>query len=400
MHKLIIGYAIVSFMTFLSIFVLTASTGILFFEHESLQQERLMYPYPEEEPILTYMQRRVSEIPPEVQETQNQHKILQPIMRSTFLPINPDLPTDESIIELYGDSSKMYGTEKCAAYREAIPLQERILAPAGLFNSGTNLAHKLLFDNCRLPNTERNSYMTGDRFVEDGVAWGKHIPAQWRDRWTMTPTRNGGPGIYPNIDKNRVLPIVVVKDPYTWMQSMCRHPYALTWMRSEDHCPNLVPNDVDVEHFFADSVNDKSDGIPVMIAHRDTSNHTYHRSMAHLWNDWYNAYDDENIDYPRLFVRYEDLLFRPEPVLREICACAGGVMTNLNVVEGSAKGQAGNNKGSSNLMQSLIRYGNSKKRIENFEDPDLVFAKDNLDKKLMDKFGYKYPEKKMTQESQ
>ena len=126
------------------------------------------------------------------------------------------------------------------------------------------------------------------------------------------------------------------------MASMCRHGYETRWWRVPQHCPNLVPNKYD-----------KRGGYPVVgrgeiavrvkfatpyIGHEpepDKMNRTFvnYTSMVDLWNTWYGQW--YNVDFPRLMVRFEDLLFHAEETITKVCECGGGRMrTNFRYMEG------------------------------------------------------------------
>ena len=45
---------------------------------------------------------------------------------------------------MYGNHSHIVGLDRCEAYRESISPERRIMGPAGMFNSATNLLNKLL----------------------------------------------------------------------------------------------------------------------------------------------------------------------------------------------------------------------------------------------------------------
>ena len=47
-------------------------------------------------------------------------------------------------------------------------------------------------------------------------------------------------------------------------------------------------------------------------------------SIAHLWNKWHEGYHDAK--FPRLMIRYEDLLFYTKQTITQICDCVGGEM--------------------------------------------------------------------------
>jgi len=211
------------------------------------------------------------------------------------------------------------------------------------------------------------------------VPWGKHSPAWYRGRHVAAKWGEG-------VVQSDVLPIVVVKDPLSWMGSMCRHKYATNWPHSPNHCPNLVPNDVDrkVRGFHADG------SIPVRVRYNKT-HFTEHSTLAGLWNDWYGAY--YNATYPRLIVRFEDLLFHPEYVMGEICKCGGAELnTNFRITTGNAKPELGPHVGTtSGMVAAIVRYGNAELRLNNFTNDDLEFAQSNLHPELMAKFHYTVP---------
>ena len=96
------------------------------------------------------------------------------------------------------------------------------------------------------------------------VPWGKHNPPAWRHKtiaalgkfiyfhshlnyfpknpsmyYCYCPITKGGRGV----SHDDTLPVVIIKDPINWIHSMCKHPYGARWRYSEEHCPNLIPNE-------------------------------------------------------------------------------------------------------------------------------------------------------------
>ena len=147
------------------------------------------------------------------------------------------------------------------------------------------------------------------------MPWGKHTPGSERGRYLKNQK------IKYTIDE--VLPVVLIRNPYGWMKSMCRHPYTAKWdsMQNKRSCPELKRggewNGVDVK--FGPGVR-------------------HHQSLAHMYNDWYGHYYYGNdtvaegiqrsieAPFPRLIVRFEDIIFFPLEVTTQICKCAGGVI--------------------------------------------------------------------------
>lgn len=58
------------------------------------------------------------------------------------------LPQWDEITSRFGSKPRIIGLEKCHEYRQNIRKRNRIVAPAGLFNSGTNVLHEWLKKNC------------------------------------------------------------------------------------------------------------------------------------------------------------------------------------------------------------------------------------------------------------
>jgi len=281
------------------------------------------------------------------------------------------LPKWLDVVELYGEDIKIEGLDTCKTFQDNIPYKERMAGPAGIFNTGTNLMFKILSGNCKLK--DKNN-------IRWHVPWGKHRPANYRLRHIAKKW-----GLPLNIQTN-VLPIATIKDPYSWMGSMCRHKHATIWPHSLKHCPNLVPNNIDRR---LPRFHEQDGAIPVRVSYNRTY-FTHHSSLAGLWNDWYGGYYDAT--FPRLIVRFEDMLFRSDEVAAIVCDCIGGELTeNTKYVIESAKGENGPHKDSFGMIEALIRYGDASARIEGFSKEDLEYAKNVLNSTYMKLFSYSYP---------
>ena len=196
------------------------------------------------------------------------------------------------------------------------------------------------------------------------------------------------------VPHNDVLPIVMIKDPITWMSSLCRHPYSARW-RHYKICPNLVPNEFDkgrkpgegtmgvIVRFATQHIGDEP--LP------DKNNKTFvnYDSILDFWNVWYKQYLDA--DFPRLMIRFEDLLFHAEETVSQVCECGGGTINpKFRYVEDSAKGQKGPHAGSAGFMASLVTYGNRTLRMEEILTTkwDVEYFRNHVDKELLDLFSY------------
>jgi len=110
-------------------------------------------------------------------------------------------------------------------------------------------------------------------------------------------------------------------------------------------------------------------------------------SLVHLWSDWYRQYLEA--DYPRLFVRFEDMLFHGPTLVGIIANCTGAsVPDEFRRQTNNAKGHGSN----TNFLSAIMKTGDAKRRIQQMTKQDLEFAKANLDKDLMRIFEYNIPE--------
>jgi hypothetical protein len=173
------------------------------------------------------------------------------------------------------------GSEDCASYRARVPKRQRLLAVAGLFNTGTNLLDTHL---------QHNVHLTLASVWQ--VPWGKHRMADTKHSHTAKGMEK--------IAKDQVLPVVIIRDPFAWLQSMCAHPYAAHWRYGPHHCPNLVPNAVDAQHFPHLSNHQSAFGVTVKF---DKESHATFDSLAHLWSEWYAQY--LQVDYPILMSTFD-----------------------------------------------------------------------------------------------
>lgn len=138
------------------------------------------------------------------------------------------LPTQQEVSVLYGDDPVVYGMETCEQFRNNVQqvqseanYRERAVPTvrvAGLFNTGTNamavsLARNLEQDYQLWDDKVRTKFAR-KRDQLFNVPWEKHVPLRFRDGNVVVQDQG--------IDFRLVLPVVLVRDPYWWMQSMVR----------------------------------------------------------------------------------------------------------------------------------------------------------------------------------
>ena len=284
------------------------------------------------------------------------------------------LPKWDDVVAQYGDKPIIHGLETCERYREMVQPQDRMIGPAGIFNTGTNLFFQVMKENCDIKaaahsTSHKEPRKNGIRYQ---VPWGKHNPV------TKHRFKNAAQAWGEGIKQDDVMPFVLIKDPYHWMGSECRHEYLLQWSHDEQHCPNIIDN----------TIRDRDVPLPVTSKYALSTEH--YSSLVDVWNSWYNEWEEQT--FPKIQTRFEDLVFHGEEVLRRACECVGGVFTdNFVFIERNAKEDLPLNAGANGLVKTLIQYGNSKNRLEGFTDREVQYAKKNLDEHLMEKFGYISP---------
>ncbi len=319
-----------------------------------------------------------------------------------------------------GGGPIIHGLETCESFRNVThsdPSQRRI-APGGMFNTGTNYLSVLLEYNCQNPH--RVSKFHGNARRGHGneweVPWGKHTPAHMRGAYSKY--KKAGYAI------DEVLPVVLIRNPFGWMRSMCRNPYTATWNGMHDNgatCPMLKARGTEgegeqTEGGKNDVVGGEGGGyVPVDVKYGYGTSR--HRSLLHLWNDWYGEYfygnerngtaaasdadeGDVRPPFPRLMIRFEDVIFYPYEVTKSVCECAGGVLGHRkddrdvpddgtfhyvvrSAKTGPAHGPASQRNG---LMDSWAKYSVNPR--DEYSEEDARIALDILDPLLLKTFGY------------
>jgi hypothetical protein len=304
------------------------------------------------------------------------------------------LPSWSEVTSLYGSTPQIVGLDQCTNFQLHIPKDDAYIAPSGLFNTGTNLLSETMQKYCSLPSRsqskKRLAHPNGEppllRQISGmlwQVPWGKHNPISWR-------THHNAVVGSTNVEQTHVLPVAIIKDPFHWMGSMCRHSYAANWGHDPLHCPNLVPSEVDIGKR---GITVSSKSIPVTVAFQQDKK-TQYDSLLDLWNKWYGEYLEIK-EFPRLIIRFEDLLFHLEETVTEICHCAGGTVINAeNGIhlknEAAKKGNA--HGGSNGLLSAISRYGSKQHRLGTMTTNDIQHANENANSELMKLFHYNYPE--------
>jgi hypothetical protein len=179
-----------------------------------------------------------------------------------------------------------------------------------------------------------------------------------------------------------------------------------------EHCPNLVPNDIDQKWFYKvlrgeipytkrqepwlyDNLHDLAnytpdlDHVPVRV--RFKAGNLYFHNLLEVWNYWYDAYYDA--DFPRLIIRLEDLVVHPQQVITQVCECVGGhVLKPFRHAVDSAKPGDENVHGTvkTNRLDAMIKLIREN-RTGGMTMDDYAFARQHLSTRLLQAFQYQHP---------
>jgi hypothetical protein len=121
------------------------------------------------------------------------------------------LPNWAEVSSIYGSEPVILGLDSCERYRKILNGTAPRIRIAGLYNSGTNAFARVIdlnvygvakFGPMGRPIKNETEF--------DSVRWGKHAFLHSRGNYTGQPSPTD----------HFVLPVVIVRDPYRWMESM------------------------------------------------------------------------------------------------------------------------------------------------------------------------------------
>jgi len=110
---------------------------------------------------------------------------------------------------------------------------------------------------------------------------------------------------------------------------------------------------------------------------------TYYKSLADLWSTFNNDYFQA--DFPRLFVRAEDIIFYSKETITQIAECAGmKVRDNFVYMTARAKPRS-----ATNWVGGMMKYGSAMGRFPSSVTPEeRDYLQTALDPHLMKLFHY------------
>eukprot|EP01084_Bolivina_argentea_P296442 510569_1 len=220
---------------------------------------------------------------------------------------------------------------------------------AGLFNTGTNALWNYIHPNC-------NNF---DLLWQP--EWGKHIAINGTiidKHWNDT---------YMNLTQNIV--VVLIKDPLTWIKSICKSAYAIIFDQREwqKHCPQNI-----------------SQSSLTLLSKP-------YKSLISLWNEYYQSYLDANNEKNShhihfLILKFEDLLFESTKIIHKLCHC----FKDSNVTDMIYSGVAKDHGNSRNKSSAMRTYSDPHYRYSDYTKQDLQYIYDNVNHTILKTFGYEF----------
>jgi hypothetical protein len=169
------------------------------------------------------------------------------------------------------------------------------------------------------------------------------------------------------------------------------------------HCPNLVPIAKDWDTPLRKKPTGQLFSTYKVTVHHSQQTDQYD-SLADMWTEFYKQYRDA--DFPRLIIRFEDLLFHRELVMTQIAQCVTGEKSIAPPNESTLTAKSSvswfhpeqplkyrlssvkDHGQSSDLVSAVIKYGTSRGRYAGMATEDLRYATKALDEKLLRTLHY------------
>jgi hypothetical protein len=205
--------------------------------------------------------------------------------------------------------------------------------------------------------------------------WGKHIPASYR-------LINKFPSDNPDSPEH-VLPIVIVRQPFDWLRSMCKEGYDAKFLRRVRSCPLVY------RHGTSNVTNKV-----IVKAHQTAYKYTdTYASLADMWTEWHQFY--LNASFPRLLIRYEDLVLYPKQLVQAIADCTGkAAKPKFQYYTQEARHFVKQSKSAKQSQQSLLnalrKLGERDDMYWSMEEPSRSYAMKALDPQLLELFRYQH----------
>lgn len=160
------------------------------------------------------------------------------------------------------------------------------------------------------------------------------------------------------------------------MNIQCQSPYTAYWRHSKERCPNILVTKEDRDVFGIKSNNYTTFPVTVSFNAQDEIRHW--DSLVHLYNDYYTQYY-YNVTFPRLIVRFEDMLLYPRSIINQINICVG---TNQTIPPRKFRYETGKAKkhgSGTTFLQAILKSSNETRRLYQMNYIDIRYTMQHLD---------------------
>lgn len=247
--------------------------------------------------------------------------------------------------------------------RNPVPGSPRVgVEVMGIQDTGTNLLAALLYANFGGQIVHFDSTANAEK---KGV-W-KHAHMGWID--------GNVPRAFDNLRAHKVVPLVMVRNPLSWLQAIKEAPYELAacvaggdWLQKP--CIHQYPAGyVQGEYGYY--------GRAVL------------ENVLGVWGRWTQSYNASLSKYfdKVIFLKYEDLVLDTEKTLRKIAAELGVMLPEkVDIIEGALE-----NRGAAIGHAAAVQKILNKEHLLEFSDKELRIACNELQSfaEIVDKLGYR-----------
>ena len=112
----------------------------------------------------------------------------------------------------------------------------------------------------------------------------------------------------------------------------------------------------------------------------------YFDSLVDLWNDWYRPYWENKQKYPRLIIRFEDMLMHAPTIMEKMSECLG--VPNKERFRYKTDSAKKHGSGTT-FIKALVKTANETRREQGLTLKDKIYAAQHLDPELMHAFQYR-----------
>lgn len=349
------------------------------------------------------------------------------------------------------DFSKLfiYGEDKYCNNNNNNDNSYRSAVVGGLYNTGTNALLTLLKENCfglmtkKLPSNTLRYYKSIKKEIHAKVKYLNGFSFQSKYNITKHEAipsieqlmeKNISFNIENNSYSNDELWIIIIKDPLTWIKSMCKASYYVifghySW-KKKGQCPfgihklngtqsellwhgHLFKNIIELYNIYYQGWLDGNQTVGIGTKSRNNYLAKLGNFKQTTMKQFYSglqqfvhklASDDQfaqsikkhklfkmlqmlfkPILMPHIVLRFEDVLFRPKLIVDKVCKCVNGYRrSDTKLIDKAAKPHGK----SKTRKQALNSYSNNNYRYSNYSNDDLIFVNNTINQTILSLFGY------------